>query len=198
MKWARIATILPVGKLFDRIFTECLAPCAKEAGADISRLEPEFSRAGQLGHLCQSIEQAQLIVADVTARNSNVLYLAGYAHGIGREVLFLTQQGEDFPLDRAKHRPIIYGHDHEFLKTEFRHFLGAVNSAPGSTASPLPREQFLATFGDLLKKHQHEHHGDIYLEDPTTFVLIEQDMDLPLVQDLSRRARELGLRIKLM
>ena len=198
MKRKRIVTVLPVGKLFERIFSEGIRPAVEECGGECVRIEPEFSAAGRLGAICQSLEGADLVIADVTARNAHVMFLAGYAQGIGREILFISQSGEDFPFDRAKHVPIIYGSDAVFLKNEllgyFRDGKGEQSKAKASDA----REQFLATFGDLLKRHQHEHRGEIYMENPTTYVLVNQDMDLALVQDLARRGRELGIRIKLM
>src|SRR6185503_13178146 len=123
------------------------------------------------------------IIADITARNAHVMFLAGYAQGIGREVLFITQSGEDFPFDRSKHPPIVYGTDLAFLKTEFLTHLRGDANADAQTQGDA-RQQFLATFGDLLEKHRHEHHGEIQLENPTTYVLVNQDMDLALVQDL--------------
>jgi hypothetical protein len=200
MKWARIAAILPVGKLFDRVFAEGIKAAVKESGAKCDRIEPEFASPGKLGAICQKLEGANLILADITARNAHVMFLAGYAQGIGREVLFLAQSGEDFPFDGAKHAPIIYGDDRSFLKSELLAHLcgGGTKKEMQRTKDQGARERFLATFGDLLKKHQHEHHGEIYLENPATYVLVSQDMDLPLVQDLARRGRELGIRIKLM
>jgi hypothetical protein len=197
MKRSRIAVILPTGKLFDRVFLEGIAPVAKEIKAECTRVEPEFSSAGRLGQICQTLEKTDLIVADITARNANVMFLAGYAQGIGREVLFLTQSGEDFPFDRLKYPPIIYGNDLAFLKDEIAARLRGEAKNPSPVHNDA-RQQFLATFGDLLKKHQHEHQGEIQLENPTTYVLLNQDMDLPLVQDLARRGRDLGIRIKLM
>ena len=196
MKWTRIVAILPMGKLFERIFAEGIQPATKEAGTECVRVEPEFSSPGRLGTICQSLESANLIIADITARNPHVMFLAGYAQGTGRQLLFITQHGEDFPFDRTRHSPIIYGSDLVFLKREL---LAYLRGEPTSeTSEGTAREQFLATFGDLLEKHHHEHHGDVHLENPTTYVLVNQDMDLPLVQDLARRGRELGIRIKLM
>jgi hypothetical protein len=197
MKWARIVAILPVGKLFDRVFAEGIAPVARELKAECTRIMPEFSSAGVLGVICQKLEGTDLIVADITARNAHVMFLAGYAQGIGRELLFITQSAEDFPFDRSKFPPIVYGHDPAFLQVEFRAYLQG-GTKPEKAQGGDAREQFLATFGDLLKKYQHEHHGEIYLENPTTYVLVNQDMDLPLVQEMARRGRELGIRIKLM
>jgi hypothetical protein len=197
MKWTRIVALLPAGKLFDRIFAEGIKPAADQVNLSCRRLTPEFSESGQLGAICQELETSDLVIADVTARSPNVMFLAGYAQGIGREILLITQFAEDFPFDRAKHAPIIYGCDTSFLKNELLAYLrGEVKAVDQPSSNP--REQFLATFGDLLKKHAHEHRGEIYLENPTTYVLVGQDMDLPLVQDLARRGRELGLRIKLM
>ena len=76
MKHSRIAAILPVGKLFDRVFDEAIAPAAKEQGAECIRIEPEFSSSGRLGAACQCLESAGLIIADITARNAHVMFLA--------------------------------------------------------------------------------------------------------------------------
>ncbi len=197
MKWARMVSLLPVGKLFDRAFAEGIKPAAEQANIHCAVIEPLFSAPGHLDTICQEIEGADLIVADVTARNPNVMFLAGYAQGIGRDLLLITQHGEDFPFDPAKLPPIIYGGAPIFLKQEILAFLRNKTNAQAPHAGNA-REQFMQTFGDLLNKHQYEHRGEIHLENPTTFVLLNQDMDLPLVQDIARRGRELGIRIKLM
>ena len=196
MKHGRIAAILPIGKLFDQIFARAIAPAAKEAGSKISRIGAEFSSPGALGQICQSLEAADLVLADITARNPHVMFLAGYALGIGRDVRYLVQHGEDFPFHKAS--PIVYASNLDFLKSELQKLLAGGESSAAEGHGGDAREQFLATFGDLLKKHQHEHRGEIYLENPTTFVLVGQDMDLALVQDLARRGREIGIRLKLM
>jgi hypothetical protein len=197
MKHVRIAAILPVGKLFDRIFAEGITTAAKEAGAQCVRVTPKFSPSGQLGAICQDIEAASLVIADITAQNPHVMFLAGYAQGIGRELLFLARHGENFPFNPARHAAIIYAGDTDFLKSELLAHLRGNPKAAGTTV-PDAHKQFMETFGDLLKKHHHEHRGEIQLENPSTYVLLNQDMDLPLVQDLARRSRELGVRIKLM
>jgi chorismate synthase len=71
-------------------------------------------------------------------------------------------------------------------------------SARSNGAAPDPRRLFKSKFGDILSAHHHQHRGEIQMENETTFVLLNQDMDLALVQDLSRRAREIGFRLKLM
>jgi hypothetical protein len=193
-----IVALLPGGKVFDPVYAS-IASCASQIGATALRADTEFSTEDKLGQICSLIEKADLVIADLTARNSHIMYTAGYAHGIGKQILFLTQYGEDFPFDKARHIPIIYAANHDFLRQELRNFLqtGTTSSKPPGSANDA-REKFKEIFGDLLKRHSHEHRGDIQMENEKTFVLLDQDMELALVQDLARKARELGLRIKLM
>lgn len=193
--------LLPQGNPFDRVFAEALSAGAAEAGVSLKRVESEFSTENKLGAICGEIERAELVIADLTARNPNIMYQTGYAHGIGKKLLLITQHGEDFPFDKSRHDLIVYGGDIAFLKAQLVAFLATGKTATKSeeaASAPEVRQIFQSTFGDLLSQHGYTHRGDIYMENPTTFVLVGQDMDLPLVQELARRARELGLRLKLM
>jgi hypothetical protein len=198
----RVVAVQPVGKLFERVFNEGIAPACAQAGKQCARLEAEFSDENRFGSICGEIEKNDLVLMDITARNPNVMYLAGYAHGIGKRIVFLAQHGEDLPFDKAKHEVIVYSGNGEFLREELGRFLGG-GGKPKATEWPRSesagaREKFLSLFGDLMAAHQQEHRGEIQLENDKTFVLLNQDLDLALVQDLARRARELGLRIKLL
>jgi hypothetical protein len=202
----RIVALLPEGKLSDAVLEKGLAPAAAEAGAEIVRVKAEFSSANELGAVCGEIEKADLCVAELTGKNPNVMYQVGYAHALGKKVLMLSRHGEDFPFDKTRHAVIVYEGEIDFLKGEFLNWLktGTVARPDAEAAESTgaaageARQIFESTFGDILAKHGHVHRGDVQLENPSTFVLIGQDMDLALVQDLARRARELGLRLKLM
>jgi hypothetical protein len=195
-----IVALLPVGKLFDRVYEGAFKPLAREEELTFARVETEFSVERRLEAAQEEIRKADLVIGDLTGRNPNVMYLAGYAHGIGKRVLFVAEHGEDFPFDSQKHTPVIYAGNIEFLKEEVRSYLDGKKSAdePQCPDSIAGREKFLSLFGDILAAHGHKHEGEIYMENPGTFVLVNQDMDLALVQDLARRGRELRMRIKLL
>jgi hypothetical protein len=191
-QFKRIAAVLPGGKFFDQVYQTALVPWAAGRQAEITRVNLE---AANVGAICNEIERAELMLVDISGRNPRAMYAAGYAHGIGKRVLFITQFGEDFPFILTNQQVITYSGSAEFLRAE----LEALGSEPkqgwgGDNA----REKFTSLFGEILRAHKHEHRGGIEMENPGTFVLLEQDMDLPLVQELSRKARELGVRLKLM
>ena len=196
-KFQRIATILPSGKLFERVFSEGFATAKKELGPiEFVRITPDLSSETKLHQHFENIQSAAAVIADFTARNPNVMFLAGYARALKKRLTCITQHAEDFPFDQSERPPIIYGADLAFLRAELVAEYCGRSGVPPSTEDP--REMFHSIFGDLLKKHGYEHRGTIILEPPSTYTLLEQEMDLPLVQDIARRARELGLRVKLM
>ena len=149
------------------------------------------------------MEGADLVVVDITGRNPNTLYLAGYAHGIGKPVLFLSQQGEDLPFDRARHEVLVYHANLDLLAKSLKSFMRKGAPVPQGDSAAAPgqadaRARFQTIFGDIMTEHAAKHTGEIRMENDQTFVLVEQNLDLPVVQALARRARELGLRIKLL
>ena len=197
-----ITALLPQGKFFDQLFAAAIQPACQAGGAACTRPDPEFSSANRLGKACAEIENADLVVADLSGKNPNVLYLAGYAHGAGKRVVFLAQHGEDLPFDPARHEILVYHASADLLKNELAGFFESgtrpkQGPAPGAQEESA-REKFEAIFGEIMREHRAVHSGAIEMENKTTFVLLNQDLDLPVVQHLARRARELGLRIKLL
>lgn len=201
-RFEKVALVLPAGPWFEKVAAEAGALIAA-LGGSCSRPGPEFASAGRLGAACAELEQAQLVVADISGKNPNTMYLAGYAHGIGKRVLFLAQHGEDLPFNREKHEIIIYHANVDFLKESLEAFLrsgtlGGEPEAGRSAPQDDGRERFFELFGSIMAEHGAEHTGEIRMENEKTFLLINQDLDLAVVQHLARRAREMGLRIKLL
>lgn len=59
------------------------------------------------------INEATVILADVTGRNPNVMYEVGIAHTLGKNVVLLTQNPRDIPTDFQRFRHIPYADDPE-------------------------------------------------------------------------------------
>jgi formylglycine-generating enzyme required for sulfatase activity len=61
--------------------------------------------------ICQNIQRARFIVADVTGKDPNVFYELGIAHILGKPVILITQRPEDVPFDLRAMFYIYYGND---------------------------------------------------------------------------------------
>jgi hypothetical protein len=191
-----IAVILPAGKVFDRTF-EALRPTAMDIGAsECVRISTDLSQR-HLTSTFDQLAQASVIIADLTARNPNVMFLVGYALGLKKQVTYITQHIEDFPLDHAT-QPIVYGSDFTYLTDQIISQVSGCDSVSAGSSNQDARNKFLSIFGDLLQKHGYEHRGSIVQDEPKVYTLVDQNMDLALVQDIARRGRELGIRVRLM
>ncbi|WP_321421375.1 hypothetical protein [uncultured Methanobacterium sp.] len=61
-----------------------------------------------LEDIWSNIRESRIIIADITARNPNVLYELGLAHAMYKDVIILSQDVEDIPYDLQPFRCIIY------------------------------------------------------------------------------------------
>jgi len=63
---------------------------------------------GLMDRIWRGIQEAEVIVADLTDRNPNVLYEVGLSHVIGKKIIITTMSGDDIPADLAAFKYIKY------------------------------------------------------------------------------------------
>lgn len=84
----------------------------RAAGLLCERVDEEHFTGGILDRIKRKIEDAELIIADLTGQNPNVFLEVGYAWGKGRPVLFLLQGGNGdvpkLPFDVSTQKCLIY------------------------------------------------------------------------------------------
>src|SRR5262245_37114245 len=114
---ASVAALLPAGRLFDRVYDEAIVPCSIELGLEAQRVPSEFSEREMLIKVRDQIQRAHWIIADLTAKNPNVLYQIGYAHAAEKSVSLIAQHGEDLPFPQSVYPTLVYaGNTSELLR----------------------------------------------------------------------------------
>ena len=88
---------------------------------EVRRADDMFGQ-GVMEDVFEGIARSNLIIAECTGRNPNVLYELGISHAIGKRTILLSQNKDDIPFDLGRFRFCIYndnsdGHD------SLRHFL---------------------------------------------------------------------------
>jgi len=63
------------------------------------------------------INEAMIVIVDITGNNPNVFYELGIAHTLGKNVILLAQSTDDIPFDISPFRHIIYSNDIHAYKT---------------------------------------------------------------------------------
>jgi hypothetical protein len=144
------------------------------------------------------LQRADLTLVDVTAANAIASYIIGLADGLSQRVVLLSAIQESLPSIFEDRAVIVHRWNLDLLRSEFAKLADAPNpSEPATPQDDSPAGQFHKQFGDLLRTHGYVHRGTVDF-DGSTFTLREQEMDLPLVQDIARRAKSLNLRVRLL
>jgi len=113
-----IFVVMPFAKEFDEIYESAIKPACENAGAYCERVDEQIFEEDILDWIYIQISKSDIIVGDMSQRNSNVFYEIGYAHALNKRVILLTQNANDIPFD-LKHRPhIIYEGKTSLLKEQ--------------------------------------------------------------------------------
>ena len=207
---SNIAVALPVGEPFELVWLHGVHPALQEMAVLGTRLNLLLSSIALRVQARQTISTADYLIADVTGNNPAVLYYIGVAESLSKPVILVARHAETVAFQTSQ-AILTYADDPSLLRTQLisRLSQGEMEASEAAVAKSLAAPsvpisvtgdaaKFFEIFGDILQQHGYRHHGEIRCENEKTFLLIEQDMDLPLVEDLSRRARERGLRLKLL
>jgi len=108
---------------------------------DCLRADDIFDNRAIIDDIVRLIRQADVIIADLTTRNPNVLYELGRAHEMGKECVLLTQDIEDVPFDLRHLRVIVYSTSGRGLATLRGQLLGTVRTIEGRLAPPGSNEK---------------------------------------------------------
>jgi nucleoside 2-deoxyribosyltransferase len=100
--------LMPFDPEFRSIFDDLIQPALKDAGFDVTRADSFLDQQNILRDIVGGIGHADLIVADLTTLNPNVLYELGLCHGLGIPTLMLAQSMDDIPFDLRPYRIQLY------------------------------------------------------------------------------------------
>jgi hypothetical protein len=112
-----IAYLAPHNKEFDALFSVHIALLAARYSLNVVRLPPVYGRRKSISGIMKSVYESAILIVDVSGKASDVLYVLGMAHLIGKPLVILSQDPADIPIDLKKDRQIIYENTAEGLKT---------------------------------------------------------------------------------
>jgi len=136
---------MPFHALGNLVFQQFLRPLAEEAGYRVERADTTLNQRAIMQDVIRGIQDADLIIADLTGRNANVFYELGLAHAANHErpVLLIAQSTSDIPFDLAAYRAVVYsieldpnGPARSSLSTELLALLSATRAGEVAYSNP--------------------------------------------------------------
>ncbi len=104
--------ISPFGEPFDTYFAHIVKPSLEECGLYAVRGDSLYRPTTIVDDIWQGIQEAKLLIAELTDRNPNVFYELGLAHAISKPVILISKSIEDVPFDLRSIRVLVYDKDH--------------------------------------------------------------------------------------
>src|SRR6266849_5410286 len=105
-----IFVIMPLKSDFNAVYGTIRAACGRFPGVTSDRAD-DWSKTGRItDQIIEALKRADLIIADITGPNANVMYEFGYAHALGKKVIVLNADRES-PFDVRDYRQILYSPD---------------------------------------------------------------------------------------
>ena|ERR1035437_7115482 len=85
-----VFVLMPFDSSFDDIYKLGIKAACHDAGAYCERVDEQILDESMLERIYNQIYKADIIVADMTGKNPNVFYEAGYAHALGKSTILMT------------------------------------------------------------------------------------------------------------
>lgn len=104
-----IFVLSPFKDPFDTIFNDHIKSTV-EGIRNLSciRADDIYDNKPIIEDIWKKINEAKIIISELTDRNPNVFYETGVAHTVGKEVILITQSMNDVPFDLKHLRCIVY------------------------------------------------------------------------------------------
>jgi small subunit ribosomal protein S1 len=93
---------------WDERYREVLEPAIKAIDMVPGRADDIYGTQSLIDRVWRGIQEAEVVVAELTGRSPNVMYEIGLANLIGKRLVLLTMSKDDVPADLANSVQIMY------------------------------------------------------------------------------------------
>lgn len=104
----RAFVVMQFAEPYDTFYREVIQNQAEAAGFDVFRIDEKAGPGVIFQDIQREIEQAEIVIAEITPANPNVFYELGYAHALGKPTILLAQREAELPFDIRSFRVVFY------------------------------------------------------------------------------------------
>lgn len=128
----------------DLLFKHVVRPAVESAGYLLVRADGIDAPGLITTQIINLLMTAELVIADLSGLNPNVMYELGIRHALRLPVIQLASRGDTIPFDVANIRTILYDvHDLDAVASArelLTRFISALEAGEGAFASPVPSQ----------------------------------------------------------
>jgi hypothetical protein len=110
---------------------EAIKTGASECGIVAERIDDDERSERITDRVLESIRKAEFVIVDLSNERPNVLFEAGYAHGMGKLPIYIAREGTEIHFD-VKDYPVIYFRNMKELREKLVRRLRAIAEKSGT------------------------------------------------------------------
>ena len=130
---------MPFKEPFETYYAAIIRPAVEESNLTPVRADSIFRPSPIIADIWQMIQDADLVVAELTEKNANVFYELGLAHAIGKPVILISETMADVPFDLQSLRVILYDKNFpDWGQRLHRNLLTYIAATVADTLSAIP------------------------------------------------------------
>jgi hypothetical protein len=99
--------VMQFAEPYDTFYKEVIQKQAEAAGYEVFRIDEKAGPGVIFQDIQREIEQAEVVIAEITPPNPNVFYEVGYAHALGKPTILLAQRGAQLPFDTRSAKGVV-------------------------------------------------------------------------------------------
>lgn len=103
--------LMPFAEALQPVYDLAIQPLVESMGIQCRRADELYTTQGILGDIWTSIQTSDIVIADCTGKNPNVMYELGLCHALWKKTILLAQSKDDVPFDLRQWRIIWYDFD---------------------------------------------------------------------------------------
>jgi hypothetical protein len=100
--------IMPFDTEFETLYRNVIIPALENSGYLVTRADSSLNQQNILRDVVRGISEADLVIAELTTNNPNVMYELGLAHGLNIPTVMIAQNIDDVPFDLRSYRIQVY------------------------------------------------------------------------------------------
>lgn len=117
---------------YNELYEQVISRVCNEFGVDARRADDTYGPGLIIADIARQIDEAKLIIAEITPSNPNVYYEVGYAHAKNKPTILIADRTiERLPFDVSPFRTLFYENTidgKQKIEDNFRSHLRAVLS----------------------------------------------------------------------
>jgi hypothetical protein len=104
-----VFVLMPFKDSFEDVYQFGIKQAVEECNLFCERVDEQHFTEKIIDVVFNNIKRARFVIADMTGRNPNVFYEAGYAEALGKPIIYITQDpSSEIPFDLNQKPHLIY------------------------------------------------------------------------------------------